>query len=155
MTEQQSSWLPSESKPGLVSVIIPTVNREALLRETLQSVFAQTHTPVEIIVADDGSTDGTLAMLETLTPPDGVTLQISKGQHEGAAAARNRGAKLSRGEYVMFLDSDDLLEPNALTTLANTIENADIAARRSAVSTSSSRVRSAFDIVTVVNLHKF
>jgi len=110
-----------------VSIIIPTFNREALLRETLQSVFAQTHRPVEIIVADDGSTAGTLAMLETLAPPDGITLQVSKGQHQGAAAARNRGAKLSRGEYVMFLDSDDLLEPHALTTLVNTIENADIA----------------------------
>lgn len=120
-------WLPKEFNPGLVSVIIPTFNREALLNETLQSVFEQDYHPIEIIVADDGSTDGTLAMLNRQAPPRGVTLHVSAGEHGGAAVARNRGAQLSRGEYVMFLDSDDLLEPRALATLIDTLGDADLA----------------------------
>lgn len=126
MTEPET-WLPEEFAPGLVSIIIPAFNREALLRETLDSVFAQDYRPIELIVADDGSTDGTLAMLEAIKPPEGIALQVSIGEHEGAAAARNRGAKLSGGEFLMFLDSDDLLEPNALATLVKTIDRADIA----------------------------
>ena len=121
------SWLPSEFQPGLVSVVVPTFNRETLLLETLRSVFAQDYRPIEIVVADDGSTDRTLAALKTLTAPEGVKVQVAPGKHAGALAARNRGAALSRGEFVMFLDSDDLLEPSALATLVKTIQSADIA----------------------------
>lgn len=121
------SWLPVEFDAGLISVVIPTFNRDDLLGETLESVFKQDYKPIEIIVCDDGSTDGTLASLATMSPPESTTLQVSKGEHAGAAAARNRGALASRGEFIMFLDSDDLLEPGAVTNLVKTIENADIA----------------------------
>ncbi|MCB9895023.1 MAG: glycosyltransferase family 2 protein [Planctomycetes bacterium] len=121
------SWLPGGFEPGLVSLVIPTFNREALLQETLESVFAQDYRAIELIVVDDGSTDGTVGMLRALAVPDGITLEVLEGEHGGASAARNRGAKASRGEFVMFLDSDDLLEPGALTTLVRTIAPADIA----------------------------
>ena len=124
---ESASWLPADNDAGLVSIIIPTFNRDDLLAETLESVFKQDYRPIEVIVCDDSSTDGTLAMLKAMSPPEGITLQVSEGGHEGAAAARNRGARASHGEYVMFLDSDDLLEPAALTTLLDTIADADIA----------------------------
>ncbi|MCA8913941.1 MAG: glycosyltransferase family 2 protein [Planctomycetes bacterium] len=121
------SWLPDGYEPGLISVVVPTFNREALLPATLASVFAQDYRPIEVIVADDGSTDGTRAMLKALAVPEGVALHVSEADHEGASASRNRGARLSRGEFVMFLDSDDLLEPGALMTLVRTIAGADLA----------------------------
>ncbi|MBZ0136873.1 MAG: glycosyltransferase [Planctomycetes bacterium] len=125
MTESQS-WLPLQFEPGLVSVIIPAFNRAEMLRETLESVFRQEYRPIEIIVANDGSTDGTLAMLETLKPPEGITLEISKGKHAGAAAARNRGARLSHGEFILFLDSDDVLHEGALGGLVAGLGKADL-----------------------------
>jgi glycosyltransferase involved in cell wall biosynthesis len=119
-------WLPLKNEPGLVSIVIPTFNREGMLAETLESVFRQDYRPIEIIVADDGSTDGTAAMLESLAPPAGVTLKVSKGGHEGAAAARNRGAAISRGEFIMFLDSDDVLHEGSLTALVGAMGAGDL-----------------------------
>ena len=93
----------SERKPT-VSVVIPTYNRAALLREALESVFAQSFSDYEVIVVDDGSTDGTPRMIEQYA--DRV-LYIWQ-ENRGAAEARNRGTAAARGEWIAFLDSDDM-----------------------------------------------
>src|SRR5512143_4106165 len=98
-----------EPAAGLVSTIIPVYNRQALLREAVASVLAQSYRPIEIIVVDDGSTDDTLAVCEELAGhrPDVVrTIRISNG---GPGLAREAGRRFARGEFIQYLDSDDLL----------------------------------------------
>jgi glycosyltransferase involved in cell wall biosynthesis len=100
----------------MISVVIPTYNRRELLGETLASVFAQTGADFEVIVVDDGSTDGTGAYLRH-QPVHAISLP-----HSGLpSVARNAGLAQVRlkpeGEYIAFLDSDDLWEPTALAEL--------------------------------------
>ena len=97
--------------PPLVSIIIPTYNRAHLIGETLDSVLAQTYTNWECIVVDDGSTDQTDKVMEAYCKKD-KRFQYHhrpKDRQKGGNAARNYGFELSKGEYVKFLDSDDLL----------------------------------------------
>lgn len=89
----------------LVSVIIPTYNRAALLRDAVRSVLAQTFSDFELIVIDDGSTDGTDRMMGGF---DDSRLHYLKQENQGRSAARNRALSLARGRYIAFLDSDDL-----------------------------------------------
>jgi glycosyltransferase involved in cell wall biosynthesis len=91
------------SDPG-VSVVIPTRNGERYLAEAIDSVLAQTRPPAEVVVVDDGSSDGTRAIAEGY---GGVVRCISQDR-AGPGAARNRGVAESRGEYLAFLDHDDL-----------------------------------------------
>ncbi len=93
-----------------VSVIIPTYNRQDLVVESIESVFSQSYRDFEIIVVDDGSTDNTSARLQPYL--DRITYLKQKNQ--GVATARNRGIRAAQGEYVCFLDSDDLWEPTKL-----------------------------------------
>jgi len=87
-----------------VSVIIPTHNRAGLIRETLDSVLAQTWGNYEIVVVDDGSEDDTAGVLAEL----GGRVIYRRIEHAGAGAARNVGLEMARGEFVAFLDSDDV-----------------------------------------------
>ena len=98
----------------LFSVIIPTYNRASLLREALESVFAQQCQDFEVLVVDDGSTDDT----ETVARSFGPAVQFLRQQNCGPGAARNRGIQAARGIYVAFLDSDDLWFPWTLATFA-------------------------------------
>ena len=93
-----------------VSVIIPTYNSAQFIIETLESVFAQTYKNYEVIVVDDGSTDNTK---EVLKPYMSKIRYIYK-ENGGPASARNVGIKNARGEYIAFLDSDDLWLPEKL-----------------------------------------
>jgi glycosyltransferase involved in cell wall biosynthesis len=98
--------------PPTVSVLIPTFDRLAFLREAVASVRAQTFEDWELIVVDDGSTDGTVAWLEGL---DDARVHVVPLDHTGnLAALRNRGVERARGRYVAFLDSDDSWEPEKL-----------------------------------------
>ena len=92
----------------LVSVLIPAYNAESWLADTIKSAIAQTWPEKEIIVVDDGSTDRTLAIARQFER-DGVRLVTQSNQ--GAAAARNKAFSLSRGDYIQWLDADDLLAP--------------------------------------------
>ncbi|MHC4788020.1 MAG: glycosyltransferase family 2 protein [Planctomycetota bacterium] len=118
-------WMPEAFEPGLVSVIVPTYNRARFLSEAMDSVLAQSYRPVVLIVVDDGSTDGTHALLRRwgrgLDAEDGFTLRFLQQEHAGAPAARNRGLVESRGEFIQFLDSDDLLHPKKLETQARVL----------------------------------
>ena len=93
----------------LVSVIIPTFNRLSLLKQTVASVRAQTFRDYELVIVDDGSTDGTQEWLKTV---EGITF-ISQA-NSGIAASRNKGASLSFGKWLAFLDHDDLWDEKKL-----------------------------------------
>ena len=88
----------------LVSVVIPVFNGERFLRDAVESVLAQQHAPVEIIIVDDGSTDGTADVARSL--PERVRYLHQANQ--GPAAARNRGIELAQGSLIAFADADDL-----------------------------------------------
>lgn len=109
-----------ESEPGLVSVIIPTHNRAHLIGETLDSVFAQDYRPIEIVVVDDGSTDDTERVVRgyEVKCPKGVSLRYIRQENSGAPKARNCGFRESKGEFIQFLDSDDVLFPRKISTQA-------------------------------------
>jgi len=92
----------------LVSVIIPTYNRRDYVCEAIDSVMAQTYTEFEIIVVDDGSTDGTGGLLQARY---GDRIQYVWQENQGESAARNRGIELAQGAYIALLDSDDSWEP--------------------------------------------
>lgn len=99
-----------EKKLPLVSVIVPTYNRAALLQQTVESVLAQTYPNIELIVVDDGSTDETPEMLKQYA---GRLVHIRK-QNEGGTAARNTGIQAVHGEYLNFLDHDDIFLPTKI-----------------------------------------
>jgi glycosyltransferase involved in cell wall biosynthesis len=94
-----------------VSVIIPTYNRAALVLEAVDSVLAQTWTDFEVLVVDDGSTDDTAA---ALAPLAGRVTLLRRENRGGVSAARNTGIKAARGEWLAFIDSDDLWLPEKL-----------------------------------------
>ena len=93
-----------------VSVLIPCYNREGSLPAAIESASAQSAPPAEIVVVDDGSTDGSAAVAEGFGPP----VRVVRQANGGAAAARNRGLAECRGEWVAFLDSDDIWAPDKL-----------------------------------------
>jgi glycosyltransferase involved in cell wall biosynthesis len=95
---------------ALVSVVIPVFNGERYLRETLDSVFAQTHRPLEVIVVDDGSTDHSLELARASGHPL-IALSQPNGGH---ASARNHGLAHATGEFIAFDDADDLWDPHKL-----------------------------------------
>jgi glycosyltransferase involved in cell wall biosynthesis len=95
---------------GLVSTIIPVHNRPSLLREAVASVLAQTYRSVEIIIVDDGSTDETGREAEALAEAHSEVRAIHR-QNGGPGAARETGRLAARGEFIQYLDSDDLLLP--------------------------------------------
>jgi hypothetical protein len=97
----------------LVSVVVPAYNAEATLAATLESVRRQTYDNLEIIVVDDGSTDGTLALAEAMARRDGRIRALSK-PNGGVGAARNAGVRASRGAYLAPVDADDLWHPDKI-----------------------------------------
>lgn len=103
-----------ETPKQLVSIIIPTRNRCALLQETVGSVLAQTHQNLELIVVDDQSDDETWSWLSSNS--DARLKPIHLEQHAERSKARNIGLAAAKGEYVLFFDDDDLLPESALAT---------------------------------------
>jgi glycosyltransferase involved in cell wall biosynthesis len=93
-----------------VSVVIPCHNGARFLRETLNSVILQTHRPCEIIVVDDGSTDESVLVAESFGPAVSIVRQTNQGE----SVARNHGIERAKGDWVAFLDADDLWEPTKL-----------------------------------------
>ncbi len=107
----------------LVSVIIPCYNHGKYLIESVESVFSQTYKNFEIIIVDDGSVDDTRSVAKSL---EGV--QYIYQRNQGLSAARNTGIKNSKGSYLVFLDADDWLLPDALLTNINLLEQNKMAA---------------------------
>lgn len=104
-----------------VSVIIPVYNRSVFVVEAINSVLQQTYRDFEIIVVDDGSTDDTCDVLQPYVSKGIISLISQK--NKGAGAARNAGIRAARGEYIAFLDSDDLWLPNKLEKSLLPLEN--------------------------------
>src|SRR5262245_6573152 len=98
----------------LVSVVIPTFNRGGLVERTISSVLRQSYECVEVIVVDDGSTDGTAKIVEGLARRDARIRCFRHGHNKGAQAARNTGIRAAKGKWIAFLDSDDQWLPNGL-----------------------------------------
>jgi glycosyltransferase involved in cell wall biosynthesis len=103
----------------MVSVVIPTYNRSELVREAVASVLAQTEAAHEVIVVDDGSTDDTASVLECF----GSAIRIILQPHRGVSAARNTGIRAAAGEWLAFLDSDDLWLPRKLRVQLDFLSN--------------------------------
>ena len=98
-----------------ISVIIPTFNRKPLLFNAIDSVLTQTYQNIELIIIDDGSSDKTIDQLKEYKSKIKVHRQINKG----ISAARNKGLKISKNDWVAFLDSDDRWEPEKLEKQVN------------------------------------
>lgn len=109
-----------ESNHILISVIIPVYNSEKYLERCLQSILQQTHTNLEIILVDDGSFDKSGQICDRFGQKDSRIKVIHK-KNGGQAQARNRGLDIAQGEYIGFMDNDDVIEPEMFETL---LENA-------------------------------
>ena len=96
---------------NLVSVIVPAYNAERWLADALDSALAQTHPHVDVVVVDDGSSDETLAVARRYR---GDRVRVIAQENQGACVARNRGLAEARGEFVKFLDADDVLAPDVV-----------------------------------------
>ena len=112
-----------------VSVIIPTYNAEKYLEECLNSVLNQTHKDVELVIINDGSLDGTREILDNYAQVH-ENIAVIHTENGGVSRARNIGLNHAMGDYIMFLDADDLLVANAIEILLGDLKenNADIAA---------------------------
>lgn len=96
---------------GLVSTIIPVYNRSDLLTKAVESVLAQTYRPIEIIIIDDGSIDETPKICEELVRLHPDIIQFAQKENSGPGPTREAGRRLAQGEFIQYLDSDDLLWP--------------------------------------------
>ncbi len=148
-------------KPGysnLISVILPTYNRANYIRQAAQSVLGQTYAALELIIIDDGSTDETEKVLEDIRR-DSRVRYISQN-NSGAANARNHGLKLANGEYVAFIDSDDIWQKEKLEEQIYVMKAlpqiglvcSDFAARKNNVEIEISHIRNYFDVFNTYNL---
>ncbi len=106
------------ARAGDVSVVIPTFDRASVLARAVDSVVAQTHSPAEVIVVDDGSTDDTAELVERRFP----SVRLLRQENRGVSAARNRGIGASRGEWIALLDSDDEWRPRKLERQLSALE---------------------------------
>jgi glycosyltransferase involved in cell wall biosynthesis len=108
-----------------VTVIIPTYNRENIIGRTLTSILDQDYRKVDILVVDDGSTDATEQVIKSIAERNedvDKRIRYVRQDNQGACVARNRGMQLAIGDYIMFLDSDDLIKRSKLSTQVKQIE---------------------------------
>ena len=109
-----------------VSVIIPTYNRNELLQEAVASCMAQSYGNIEVLVVDDGSTDGTeKTVQELLRGPWAGKVSYHRKANGGTSSAKNLGLRLAQGDYIQYLDSDDLLRPEKLERQMAAIQKAN------------------------------
>lgn len=106
-----------EAEPFLVSVYLPTYNRLALLQRAITSVLSQTHHNIELIIVDDGSSDGTTEFLELLRSNDSRVVILKKEGKRGAPASRNKAILNATGKYITGLDDDDFFRENHIELL--------------------------------------
>lgn len=103
-------------KPPRVSVVLPVYNTEGYLRQCLDSLLAKTFDDIEIVCVNDGSTDKSLKIIEEYLKKDDRVKLVTQ-EHQGRAAARNKGRYLARGEYICFMNSSDYAKPDMIDKL--------------------------------------
>lgn len=103
-----------EKTVPVFSVVVPVYNAERYLNKALQSILDQNFTDFELILVNDGSTDGSRAILEAFAKTDNRVIVLSTDMNCGAAEARNRGIEITRGKYLCFVDADDYIESGFL-----------------------------------------
>ena len=106
----------------MISIIIPLYNKGNIIQLTLNSILAQSYKDFEVIIVDDGSTDKSKQML--LPYLENENIKYIYQTNKGVSAARNAGAQQAKGEWILFLDADDPLYPNALEILISAIKKA-------------------------------
>ena len=110
----------------MVSVIIPTYNRVNTIRKAVESVLEQTYKDIELLIVDDGSTDGTFEVLKEIQNKDKRVVVLKHEQNKGACAARNTGIINAKGDYIAFQDSDDIWMRDKLEKQMNVMEKEDV-----------------------------
>ena len=112
--------------PGLISVIMPVYNAEKTLAASAESVLSQSYSLLELILVDDGSKDNSLSLCRSIAEKDERVRVIAQA-NAGPAIARNTALDAARGEFIMFVDSDDLLAPDACRSMAEAIGENELA----------------------------
>ena len=107
-----------------VSIIIPVYNVEKYLPQCLDSVLGQTYRDLEVVVVNDGSTDGSLSIIQDYASRD-IRIKVIDKPNEGVAPTRNVGLKTATGKYILFVDSDDWIELDMVDFLVGEIENSN------------------------------
>ena len=102
----------------MISVVIPLYNKEASIAQSLKSVLSQEYDDFEVVIVDDGSTDGSVGVVEAMNDP---RIRLIKQENGGPSKARNTGVKNAKGEWILFLDADDEMLPGALEYFAKNI----------------------------------
>jgi hypothetical protein len=122
---KKQSASPEMITPGLISIVIPCYNSSAWIAATLESVFAQTDVPFDVVVVDDGSSDQSADLVAAEFP----AVHLYRTHNGGPSAARNYGTERSIGEFIQYLDADDLFAPGKLRKQLDAIQasNADVA----------------------------
>lgn len=123
LTAPTDEWITSGGDADVVSVVVPTHNRAALLNDTLESLTAQTYRPLQLIVVDDGSQDDTAKVVSKAIEraPRGCQIMYERQEPAGGPAARNRGALHSTGEFIVFMDDDDISSKDFLEARVATL----------------------------------
>lgn len=106
--------MAKEYKTGLVSVITPVYNAGMVIEKTLQSVFNQTYKSIEIVLVDDCSKDNSQEVISQYLPEHQEIVYFRQPTNQGAGAARNKALELAQGQYVAFLDADDMWHPEKI-----------------------------------------
>lgn len=107
---------------GLVSVITPVYNAEKVIEKTLHSVFQQTYRNIEIVLVDDCSKDNSQKVIEQYLPDHPEIVYFRQPTNQGAGAARNKALELAKGQYVAFLDADDMWHPSKIEKQINLLK---------------------------------
>lgn len=106
----------------LISIIVPVYNTKVFLPDCIDSILGQSVTDVEILLIDDGSTDGSADICDEYAASD-CRIKVFHQENAGVSSARNKGLREAKGEWIMFVDSDDWLEENAISTLLESSES--------------------------------
>ncbi|MDP2057994.1 MAG: glycosyltransferase family A protein, partial [Thiobacillus sp.] len=108
--------------PALISVVMPCYNAAPYVEEAIESVLGQGYPQVELIVVDDGSTDGSTEILQRLATDHSARITLIYQNRAGPFAARNRALAHANGNYIAFLDADDTWHPDALRLMHDALE---------------------------------
>ena len=111
----------NNSYDPIVSIVVPAYNAEDYIRKCVDSILAQSNQSLEVIVVDDGSTDSTLAELKAYSNDSRV--RVIHQENQGVSSARNKALAVAKGEFVAFVDSDDVVHPELFTICVNLCEN--------------------------------